>query len=98
MKLNRVRFGIWIGQKIKQESTFVCAKGDFMVKNTINTSVQQPQNESIALFTENDGDTEIASAKALSLLIIQLQEARNDAVSYSEKEVYNIFGVEKLRM
>lgn len=72
-------------------------KSGFVVGKTVNTSVQQPQNESTSFFT-SEGDAEIAATKALFRLIIQLQEARNDTVSYTEGEVYNIFEVEEMRM
>ena len=40
-------------------------------------------------------NAEIIKAKALSRLTKQLQEAQDDPVSYSEDEVYKMFGVEK---
>ena len=40
-------------------------------------------------------ELESVYAKALSRLTKQLQEAQDDPVSYSEDEVYKMFGVEK---
>ena len=42
-----------------------------------------------------EDNAEIIKAKALSRLTRQLQEAQDDPVSYSEDEVYKMFGVEK---
>ena len=42
-----------------------------------------------------EDSAEIIKAKALSRLTKQLQEAQDDPVSYSEDEVYKMFGVEK---
>ena len=42
-----------------------------------------------------EDNAEIIKAKALSRLTKQLQEAQDDPVSYSEDEVYKMFGVEK---
>ena len=42
-----------------------------------------------------EDNAEIIKAKALSRLTKQLQEAQDDLISYSEDEVYKMFGVEK---
>ena len=44
---------------------------------------------------QTEDNAEIIKAKALSRLTKQLQEAQDDPVSYSEDEVYKMFGVEK---
>ena len=46
-------------------------------------------------FAVTEDNAEIIKAKALSRLTRQLQEAQDDPVSYSEDEVYKMFGVEK---
>lgn len=46
-------------------------------------------------FSVTEDNAEIIKAKALSRLTKQLQEAQDDPVSYSEDEVYKMFGVEK---
>ena len=46
-------------------------------------------------FAVTEDNAEIIKAKALSRLTKQLQEAQDDPVSYSEDEVYKMFGVEK---
>ena len=46
-------------------------------------------------FSVTEDNAEIIKAKALSRLTRQLQEAQDDPVSYSEDEVYKMFGVEK---
>ena len=79
-------FRVRINPEIKQELESVYAK---------NGLFQQSLNAGGFPFSVTEDNAEIIKAKALSRLTKQLQEAQDDPVSYSEDEVYKMFGVEK---
>ena len=81
--------------EIKQELEFVYAKNGLTLTDAINVFFQQSLNAGGFPFAVTEDNAEIIKAKALSRLTRQLQEAQDDPVSYSEDEVYKMFGVEK---
>ena len=81
-------FRVRINPEIKQELEFVYAKNGL-------TLTEQSLNAGGFPFAVTEDNAEIIKAKALSRLTRQLQEAQDDPVSYSEDEVYKMFGVEK---
>ena len=86
-------FRVRINPEIKQELESVYAKNGLTLTDAINVFFQQSLNAGGFPVTEDNA--EIIKAKALSRLTKQLQEAQDDPVSYSEDEVYKMFGVEK---
>ena len=86
-------FRVRINPEIKQELESVYAKNGLTLTDAINVFFQQSLNAGAFAVTEDNA--EIIKAKALSRLTKQLQEAQDDPVSYSEDEVYKMFGVEK---
>ena len=85
-------FRVRINPEIKQELESVYAKNGLTLTDAINVFFQQSLNAGGFPFAVTE---EIIKAKALSRLTKQLQEAQDDPVSYSEDEVYKMFGVEK---
>ena len=81
-------FRVRINPEIKQELESVYAKNGLTLTDAINVFFQQSLNAGGFPFA-------VTEAKALSRLTKQLQEAQDDPVSYSEDEVYKMFGVEK---
>ena len=88
-------FRVRINPEIKQELEFVYAKNGLTLTDAINVFFQQSLNAGGFHFAVTEDNAEIKKAKALSRLTRQLQEAQDDQVSYSEDEVYKMFGVEK---
>ena len=90
-------FRVRINPEIKQELESVYAKNGLTLTLTdaINVFFQQSLNAGGFPFAVTEDNAEIIKAKALSRLTKQLQEAQDDPVSYSEDEVYKMFGVEK---
>ena len=82
-------FRVRINPEIKQELESVYAKNGLTLTDAINVFFQQSLNAGGFPFAVTE------EAKALSRLVKQLQNAQNDPVSYSEDEVYKMFGVEK---
>ena len=70
-------------------------KNGLTLTDAINVFFQQSLNAGGFPFAVTEDNAEIIKAKALSRLTKQLQEAQDDPVSYSEDEVYKMFGVEK---
>ena len=81
-------FRVRINPEIKQENGLT-------LTDAINVFFQQSLNAGGFPFAVTEDNAEIIKAKALSRLTRQLQEAQDDPVSYSEDEVYKMFGVEK---
>ena len=88
-------YKIYINPEIKQELESVYAKNGLTLTDAINVFFQQSLNAGGFPFAVTEDNAEIIKAKALSRLTRQLQEAQDDPVSYSEDEVYKMFGVEK---
>ena len=88
-------FRVRINPEIKQELESVYAKNGLTLTDAINVFFQQSLNAGGFPFAVTEDNAEIIKAKALSRLAKQLQEAQDDPVSYSEDEVYKMFGVEK---
>lgn len=88
-------FRVRINPEIKQELESVYAKNGLTLIDAINVFFQQSLNAGGFPFAVTEDNAEIIKAKALSRLTKQLQEAQDDPVSYSEDEVYKMFGVEK---
>ena len=88
-------FRVRINPEIKQELESVYAKNGLTLTDAINVFFQQSLNAGGFPFSVTEDNAEIIKAKALSRLTKQLQEAQDDPVSYSEDEVYKMFGVEK---
>ena len=88
-------FRVRINPEIKQELESVYAKNGLTLTDAINVFFQQSLNAGGLPFAVTEDNAEIIKAKALSRLTKQLQEAQDDPVSYSEDEVYKMFGVEK---
>ena len=61
----------------------------------LNSMVMDIHQEKEIIVVSRSEGLEIIKAKALSRLTRQLQEAQDDPVSYSEDQVYKMFGVEK---
>ena len=70
-------------------------KNGLTLTDAINVFFQQSLNAGGFPFAVTEDNAEIIKAKALSRLTKQLQEAQDDPGSYSEDEVYKMFGVEK---
>ena len=85
-------FRVRINPEIKQELESVYG---LTLTDAINVFFQQSLNAGGFPFAVTEDNAEIIKAKALSRLTKQLQEAQDDPVSYSEDEVYKMFGVEK---
>ena len=88
-------FQMRINPEIKQELESVYAKNGLTLTDAINVFFQQSLNAGGFPFAVTEDNAEIIKAKALSRLTKQLQEAQDDPISYSEDEVYKMFGVEK---
>ena len=76
-------------------STRKLSRNGLTLTDAINVFFQQSLNAGGFPFAVTEDNAEIIKAKALSRLTKQLQEAQDDPVSYSEDEVYKMFGVEK---
>ena len=88
-------FRVRINPEIKQKLESVYAKNGLTLTDAINVFFQQSLNAGGFPFAVTEDNAEIIKAKALSRLTKQLQEAQDDLISYSEDEVYKMFGVEK---
>ena len=88
-------FQMRINPEIKQELESVYAKNGLTLTDAINVFFQQSLNAGGFPFAVTEDNAEIIKAKAPSRLVKQLQNAQDDPVSYSEDEVYKMFGVEK---
>lgn len=84
-----IQTGIAVGDAL------IAVGGNDTLTDAINVFFQQSLNAGGFPFAVTEDNAEIIKAKALSRLTRQLQEAQDDPVSYSEDEVYKMFGVEK---
>ena len=88
-------FRVRINPEIKQELESVYAKNGLTLTDAINVFFQQSLNAGGFPFAVTEDNAENIKATALSRLMKLLQEAQADPDSYSEDEVYKMFGVEK---
>ena len=88
-------FRIRMNPEIREELEQIYAKTGLTLTDAINVFFQQSLNAGGFPFAVTEDNAEIIKAKALSRLMKQLQNAQDDPASYSEDEVYKMFGVEK---
>lgn len=88
-------FRVRINPEVKQELEAVYAKNGLTLTDAINVFFQQSLNTGGFPFAVTADNAEIVKAKALARLAKELQAAEDDPVTYSEDEVYKLFGVEE---
>ena len=88
-------FRVLINPEVKQELEAVYAKNGLTLTDAINVFFQQSLNTGGFPFAVTADNAEIVKAKALARLAKELQAAADDPVTYSEDEVYKLFGVEE---
>lgn len=88
-------FRVRINPEVKQELEAVYAKNGLTLTDAINVFFQQSLNTGGFPFAVTADNAEIVKAKALARLEKELQAAADDPVTYSEDEVYKLFGVEE---
>lgn len=88
-------FRVRISPEVKQELEAVYAKNGLTLTDAINVFFQQSLNAGGFPFVVTADNAEIVKAKALARLAKELQPAADDPVTYSEDEVYKLFGVDE---
>ena len=88
-------FRVRINPEVKRELEDVYAKNGLTLTDAINVFFQQSLNAGGFPFAVTADNAELIKAKALSRLAKELQAAEEDPASYSEDEVYKLFGVEE---
>ena len=88
-------FRVRINPEVKQELEAVYAKNGLTLTDAINVFFQQSLNTGGFPFAVTADNAEIVKAKARARLAKELQAAADDPVTYSEDEVYKLFGVEE---
>lgn len=88
-------FRMRINPEVRQNLEAVYAKNGLTLTDAVNVFFQQSLNAGGFPFQVTEGNAELIKAKALNRLMKELDDGISDSVSYSEDEVYQIFGVEK---
>ena len=88
-------FRVRINPEVKRELEDVYARNGLTLTDAINVFFQQSLNAGGFPFAVTADNAELIKAKALSRLAKELQAAEKDPTSYSEDEVYKLFGVEE---
>lgn len=88
-------FRVRINPEVKRELEDVYARNGLTLTDAINVFFQQSLNAGGFPFAVTADNAELIKAKALSRLAKELQAAEEDPASYSEDEVYKLFGVEE---
>lgn len=88
-------FRVRINPEVKRELEDVYARNGLTLTDAINVFFQQSLNAGGFPFAVTADNAELIKAKALSRLAKELQAAEEDPTSYSEDEVYKLFGVEE---
>ena len=88
-------FRVRISPEVKQELEAVYAKNGLTLTDAVNVFFQQSLNAGGFPFAVTADNAEIVKAKALARLAKELQTAADDPTTYSEDEVYKLFGVDE---
>ena len=88
-------FRVRINPEVKRELEDVYARNGLTLTDAINVFFQQSLNAGGFPFAVTADNAELIKAKALSRLAKELRAAEEDPASYSEDEVYKLFGVEE---
>lgn len=87
-------FRMRINPDVRQSLESVFAKTGLTLTDAVNVFFQQSLNVGGFPFPVTEDNAELVKAKALSRLMRELEADTTDPVSYSEDEVYKMFGVE----
>ena len=88
-------FRMRINPKVRQNLECVYAKNGLTLTDAVNVFFQQSLNAGGFPFQVTEDNAEMIRAKALNRLMKELDEGIDDPISYSEDEVYQMFGVER---
>lgn len=88
-------FRMRINPELHRRLEEVYAKNGLTLTEAVNVFFQQSLNAGGFPFAVNSENAELCKAKALSRLTKELENGENDPVSYTEDEVYGMFGAEK---
>ena len=88
-------FRMRINPEVLQNLECVYAKNGLTLTDAVNVFFQQSLNAGGFPFQVTEDNAEMIRAKALNRLMKELDEGIDDPISYSEDEVYQMFGVER---
>ena len=88
-------FRMRINPEVRQNLECVYAKNGLTLTDAVNVFFQQSLNAGGFPFQVTEDNAEMIRAKALNRLMKELDEGIDDPISYSEAEVYQMFGVER---
>lgn len=88
-------FRVRVNPTLRQQLETIYAKNGLTLTDAVNVFFQQSLNAGGFPFSVTEDNAEIIKAKALTRLIKALKDAQDESVTYSEDEVYAMFGVEK---
>ncbi len=88
-------FRMRINPEVRQNLECVYAKNGLTLTDAVNVFFQQSLNAGGFPFQVTEDNAEMIRAKALNRLMKELDEGIDDPISYSEDEVYQMFGVER---
>ena len=88
-------FRMRINPEVRKNLESVFAKTGLTLTDAVNVFFQQSLNTGGFPFPVTEDNAELVKAKALSRLMRELEMGIDDPISYSEDEVYKMFGVEQ---
>ena len=88
-------FRMRINPEVRQNLECVYAKNGLTLTDAVNVFFQQSLNAGGFPVQVTEDNAEMIRAKALNRLMKELDEGIDDPISYSEDEVYQMFGVER---
>ena len=88
-------FRMRIKPEVRQNLECVYAKNGLTLTDAVNVFFLQSLNAGGFRFQVTEDNAEMIRAKALNRLMKELDEGIDDPISYSEDEVYQMFGVER---
>lgn len=88
-------FRMRINPELHRQLEEVYAKNGLTLTEAVNVFFQQSLNAGGFPFAVSAENEELCRARALSRLTKELEKGENDPVSFTETEVYGMFGAEK---
>lgn len=88
-------FRVRINPELRQQLELVYSKNGLTLTDAVNVFFQQSLNAGGFPFSVTEENASIIRTKALSRLMKELEEGKQDQTVYSEASVYNMFGIEK---